>query len=246
MHKIIFRFLLLSLFAPSIGATEASLTPIFISLGSHCNTAHVLRACNLRDASYPFDWITSFDGESFLASLKDDFYGFYDDESFSVFNDKAYLINTQYNFQIPHEGVFFKESYKNNLIQLKEKYRRRYDRFIQLNNCGKKVFFVREAFRGNSDEVHLYDMCELCREISDEFAVRLYKELKSKFPELDFTLIIVNHADGPPLKIDKNIGDQIIFIQTNPKVGLDKVIEAYTVFYSELISQVTIDPPNQN
>ncbi len=60
------------------GLTQSSESPIFVSLGSYCRPAHILKGCNMRHAAYPFDWIMSFDGEGLIRVLKDDFKYFLD------------------------------------------------------------------------------------------------------------------------------------------------------------------------
>ena len=204
--NVSFHYLFFYFFFLSTIFGEITHRPLFVSLGSHCHVTTTLRACKLRNEAFPFDWITSFDGEHLIQSLRDDCSGFFENEHFSTLVVNRRLRNIRYNFEFPHEeGSFSSESYDQDLERFKSKYKRRVNIFNQLNQCHKKVYFLREAILGNFDDVEPYPFSDLCRVISEEFAVRLYHEIKVKFPDLDAYLIIINHEDGPIFELDKVI-----------------------------------------
>lgn len=58
-------------------------SPLFVSLGSHCEPAVQLRENQLRKVAFPFDWMETINHEGFLKIL---------DEDFSFFLDKRYFI----------------------------------------------------------------------------------------------------------------------------------------------------------
>ena len=233
MRTIIISFLLLCLHAE--GWTESQNT-LFVSLGSHCNVASVLRNCKLRHAAFPFDWMTSFDGDGLIEAMRDDFLGLFETDSFSPVVLSHRLRNNRYCFEFPHDGCFSEESYKEDFDRFKSKYQNRVNRFKQLNDCGRKVYFIREAILGNYDEFEPYPFSEKCRKISDEFAICLYREIQIKFPALDAYLIIINHEDGPVFEFNKVIDERIFFIKTNPKLDDEELTLEYRIFFNCLIN----------
>lgn len=173
--------------------------PLFVSLGSWCNVAGHLKVSGLRIAAFPFDWILTIDCEKFLEIFLTDFKYFLDDNYLSLKNGQ--IFNYYYNLQCPHEitndDIVNKKTPEQLLETFKEKYRRRINRFRELENYKGKVYFMRSASI-NATHANIYFKCAETLTISDLYAERLFNALKERFPLLDFTLIIID--SGKPKK----------------------------------------------
>ncbi len=209
---------------------ERSSETLFVSLGSYCNTAHILRACSLRKAAFPFDWVCSFNINSVIEQLEEDFNEFLDD-NYLVSSSKTMLLNSYAHLEFLHEGDFSSENYQANLIKFKEKYQRRIDRFKGLFDYSGKVVFIRECYSNMKIDRFKHFFFDSAIEISEDDAMRLYKALKIRFPILNFSLVIVNHGLEDQLVVEKNIRDEIIFVRSSPNLSWDRRIDLYQPFY---------------
>lgn len=95
---------------------------IYVSLGSTCEISHILKYSQLRKQAFPFDWITTIDSDKFIQLIQDDFKFFLDPKYLVSTNiDPFPLINTYYNIEFLHDGIFNNELFEqkkiyNNLI----------------------------------------------------------------------------------------------------------------------------------
>ena len=224
------------LFLSRQGVTRSTEIPIFVSLGSYCRPAHILKDCNMRHAAYPFDWIMSFDGEGLIQALNEDFKYFLDLDCLIPYGDDACISNTAYNFQLIHEGKFLPSTFAENFARLCQKYQRRIDRFNRLGEYKGKVYFIRESFCDIFDTRFLYSPAEACREISDEFAMRLFDTIQRKFPALNAHLIVINHSDGPMLEVEKIMRERIVFVKTNHAFPMAEFTKEMKLFYEQLLN----------
>lgn len=209
--------------------------PLFVSLGSYCDPARILRACELRTEAYPFDWIISFDGEALIQILNDDFDHFLNDSYFIPFGPVGHLLQSYYHLEFLHEGDF-NHQFSSQLEKLKTKYQRRIDRFRNLKNYSGKLIFIREAFEFSANDPHRFYKFPENIEISDEYALRLYTALKAYFPEQNLTLIISNHHKKDEIEIEKIVSEQILFIRSNPSKDQESKTKNYSLFFSQLKS----------
>lgn len=182
---------------------------LFVSLGPNCSIGDFLRDSRLRKAAYPFDWITSYDLEGVIQLLDEDFLHFLDDDFLVPFDSYSKLVNLHYHLEFIHDGDFVE--------LIKAKYTRRIERFRNLNQCGRTVYFIRRAFVDpflSMDRLFRY---EESRQIPEEDAVRLYKSLKAYFPKLDLRLVILNDHPETDFEIEKILFDEIYFFRANLK-----------------------------
>ncbi len=207
--------------------------PLFVSLGSVCETAHMHRECGIRKAAFPFDWIVSFDGEKLIELLEEDFLHFLNPHFLRVAG--ASLLNDYYHLEFLNEGDWEDAAYK--IEEFTKKCNRRIDRFRQLGNYGGKVFFVRTAYRYSLTDPHRIWKNEENVWISHEYAERLYKTLKNYFPDLDFDLVIINLRDGTGFEVEKS-SDHLLMV----KIGC-MMIDSYKDFYSQLLMERGLKSP---
>lgn len=212
--------------------------PIFVSLGSYCDTAHIMRACEIRKAAFPFDWITSLDSEKFLAILQEDFAHFLDRKSLLPMNkDPGPLLNTYYHLEFLHEGDFRDVLYFPNMKKLQSKYQRRIERFRALREHQGKVVFLRSAYRFSTTDPHRVYYCADNIEISDAYAQRLYSVLKAYFPKLDFSLIVINTANATNVFEATRLSNNLIKIRYSAPDDKTKTKE-YKRYFSSLVAEL--------
>ncbi|HUD01118.1 MAG TPA: DUF1796 family putative cysteine peptidase [Rhabdochlamydiaceae bacterium] len=177
--------------------------PLFISLGADCYVAGNLVHIGYRRASFPFDWLLTLDHNGMIKILDDDFKYFLDPSCYSIHTNR-YLIHNYYHFEFRHE-------HDDDLIG---KYGRRIERFRRLNNYSGKVFFIRKSFDGATSPTFYWPSKDLLN-ISFEHALELNQVLKKRFPNLDFSLVIVNFwRDRTTIKV----ADDIILVNTSEDI----------------------------
>lgn len=213
--------------------------PLFVSLGSTCQPAHMLRFCNLRKAAFPFDWIVSMDGEKLLEVLEDDFLRFLNDDDLFVFPQDPYpIFNSYYHFEHLHDGNWGAGRYAENMVMMKAKYQRRIERFRQLAHYQGKVFFLRSAFVYSLTDPHRFYKFAENLELTDDFSLRLYAVLKKKFPELDFTLVILNLHDGEGIVEERRLLENLVKVRVNQMQDQAVLIGAYDRFFHQMLDEV--------
>ncbi len=198
--------------------------PIFVSLGSSCTTAHMFRHCGIRKAAFPFDWIISFDAEKMIELLEEDFLHFLNPNYLKV--EGQALLNMQYHLEFLNEGDWSDAAY--NVEEFRKKCQRRINRFRQLGNCHRKVFFVRTANPLSLTDPHRIWKVKENIEITPDCAQKLYNTLKKKFPLLDFDLVIVNRHDAPGYSVEE-------YTDHIQVVRIDGMIDSYKEFYFQLL-----------
>lgn len=215
---------------------HATSEPLFVSLGSMCEPAHMLRFCELRRSAFPFDWIISFDGEAIIEMLENGFEIFFEDEYFVPYGPAGHLLHTHYHLEFLHEGDFNRQ-FEANLEKLKQKYQRRIHRFKLLKHHLGKVFFIRYAYVYSMTDPHRFYKFKDNLEISEEYALRLYQTLKFIFPALDFDLLIINCCEGESFEEPKKICDHVSIFRANPYLEQSKKIENYKAFFNKLLNE---------
>lgn len=214
--------------------------PMFISLGSFCQPSHMLRYCELRKAAFPFDWIMSLDGEALIEILEDDFKYFLSDEYFVPYGPAGHLLNTYYHLEFLHEGDFNGSQFLPNIMNLKIKYQRRIDRFRQLSNYRGKIIFLRTAFLYSMTDPNRFFKFKETIEITEEYSLRLYKALKNRFPNLNFSLIIINLHDNEEIEVDRRVFDSLLMVRYNPLLDQSVMINAFKKFFAKLLEEEAV------
>lgn len=200
-------FLMSVLFGAELHAKESRKAPLFVSLGSHCEVFHCLKESGLVKKRYPFDCIRVLNQECLIRILDEDFNHFLEEHSFiSHPFHPGICANARYEveFDVDFDSSF-SDSWAsfNRLVhqvqRIQPRFQRRIERFRKLSRFGGRVFFIRTAFDFDGDLIPLWGEDRHAK-ITTEQAFALRRALDRYFPTLDFTLVIVNHAEvGTPL-----------------------------------------------
>jgi hypothetical protein len=146
---------------------------IIIPIGADCGVAELLKKYNLRNASYPFDWIVTYGGISKI--IENDFLNFIPNEC-----GKGVLHST-YNMWMVHYD-FPKDT---------EKIERRIKRFTNLlEGSQEEIVFLRKGhWKSHHDECSKF----FCKEISNDIteAENLDIILKTKYPNLKYSIVLL-------------------------------------------------------
>lgn len=177
---------------------ETSTDPLFVSLGSTCGPATAMRSSGIRKTAFPLDWLFSFDGNKIIEMLDTDFAHFTNPKYLTRSVNRS-ILNTQYRLEFPHDGIWIKTNFYQNLPLFQKKYQRRIERFRTLRNYHGKIYFVRCAWYLSTHRNFAFPSPENL-EISEEYAKRLYAALQRYFPKVDIYLVIRNN----PLKNEKS------------------------------------------
>ena len=145
-----------------------TLENIFIPIGIDCSVATILKKCNLRTFSLPFDWVVSYNGVSDIISNKFSNY---------LFPDKKTNISCHTKFV---HNIFPNDYNKMN---------RRIDRFMELlKNEKEQLVFIRKGHSIHHHEETKINNCHLKNDLDDCFD--LHKHLKNTYSKLNFKIII--------------------------------------------------------
>jgi hypothetical protein len=173
---------------------------LFVSLGSHCEVAGRLKGNQLREASFPFDWLLSVNHELFVQLLHERFQYFLEEQYFFQRPKEPHIVgNAYYKIEFWHDWPFptlstDEERYAVQLREIKEKYQRRIERFLRLNEYPGRVYFIRAAY-DLSLGTALFWGKEGAEQIERRQAEELKAALDGLFPSLDFKLVILNYGD---------------------------------------------------
>lgn len=154
---------------------------VVIPFGHRCSSALACKYANIRKFSLPFDWTIPLFPNKIQKVLENNFNDFIPDVHNGIFHNK-------YGFTLAHFNLNI-----NNGI---EEYKRRIDRFIDIINLPKKIYFV------YINEDYLYD--NSYRE--DEFNSNIFNEMlklenfiKDRYINIDYNILYFNfkHHDIP-------------------------------------------------
>ncbi|MBA3817073.1 MAG: hypothetical protein H0X29_11260 [Parachlamydiaceae bacterium] len=175
-------------------------TPIAISLGTVCPVAYVLRAQNIRTVAYPFDWVVvPFDG--LYQTLEKDFSNFFQKKNLTMYVGPEFdgIIDVESNFVFFHDFPILNRIRKDDVESGKipsnfmdfydevyDKYLRRIYRFSNALNSFEKVILIRYLATKNE-------------------AILLRDLFLSKYPLLDFILVIINDDVENRIYWDENL-----------------------------------------
>ena len=210
--------------------------PLFVSLGSYCEGAHMLKFCERRKAAFPLDWIISFDGEAVIEMLQNGFDDLFNEVHFIPYGPAGHLLHNRYHLEFLHEGNF-NQDYEDQFEDLKQKYTRRIDRFYSLKDYQGKVYFIRNAYIYSTTNLHRFFQCSANIEITEDYAMRLYQALKFVFSDLDFDLLVINSNEGNGFNEQKTLSEHVKFFTVNPHLELPQKIEAYRAFFDAIVNE---------
>jgi hypothetical protein len=220
------------LFFSPLTASAQGRTPQFVSLGSHCEVSDYLRATGLRNVAMPFDWLLSFNHEGFIATLSDDFLYLTDDryllreiEDPSIIQNFAYKVEFRHDW--PHSDYWVDQARSaEQLKAIKTKYKRRVVRFKKLNDCEEKVVFIRAAYDFSINPRPFWREPGI-EKITTSQAREIRHALKSYFPKVDFTLVIVNYVEENSEEIENLEGVREFKIRKSNKPEDYRAIFSY-------------------
>lgn len=164
---------------------HGNVIPHFISLGRDCQVAGHFSLFQLREASFPLDWVISYEFEGVINAFDDDFKYFLD--PLYLVYCKEYIYNSYYSFSFNHffpiKGVpvtdhiavpgTVVENYLEYLPQVQAIQGRRIQRVKDLLTSNEVVVFVR---------THL----------EPDQAKRFTSLIRQKYPKLKFLLVIIH------------------------------------------------------
>ena len=152
-----------------------------ISLGSTCSVAYQLQKLNKRKIAYPFDWLRTDKLEDITLSIKENFTDFLlveevsKSDKFPVFDpeeddfpyysndfNETIIMKNKYNMKFYHD---FKDA---DTREVKEKYVRRVDRFLNLIKTSYNICFIRDEVKANKIDVvpgEMYDILDMACKI---------------------------------------------------------------------------------
>lgn len=163
-----------------------------MGLGTNCEPAQLLRANDLRNSSFPFDWIVTIDTDGMVALLDDDFQYFLDRRFLFQLSPykHSFTVNSYYQLEFRHDGVILESEASWQSVYAK--YERRINRFRQIRDFPGKVFFIRMAH--DYKDGGTWWQNEMVGITALE-ARKLKEALDRYFPALDFTLVILNSEE---------------------------------------------------
>lgn len=145
-----------------------------IPFGHRCTSALACKYANVRKFSLPFDWTVPLFPNKIKMVLENNFDDFIPDVHNGVFHNK-------YGFGLAH--------FNSNISDGIEEYKRRIDRFIDIVNKPKKIYFV------YINEDYLYDnnyrQDEFNNNIFNEM-LELEKFIKNKYTNIDYNILYFN------------------------------------------------------
>ncbi len=206
--------------------------PLFVSLGSYCEPGHMVRLCGLRKAAFPFDWVVSMDLPQLCEILDQDFARYLNTQDLVMHHE--ILLHPHHFIEFLHDGRWSEEAYAKNMEAFQLKYSRRIERFRQLNHYQGKVFFLRFAYYASKwDTQRVYNI-EANEEITKDHAWRLHESLRAFFPDLDFTLIIMNVHDRQEIEEEEPLCESLRLFRANPHVDVPQKLANYDHFFETL------------
>lgn len=144
---------------------------VVIPFGHRCSSALACKYANIRNFSLPFDWSIELFPNKIQKVLENNFDNFIPDVYNGIFINKYGINLGHFNPDI-NIGV--------------EEYKRRIDRFIDIINQPKKIYFV------YVNEDYLFDDCYRQNEFNDNIfneMLELEKFMKEKYTNIDYNIL---------------------------------------------------------
>lgn len=214
----------------------SSTEPLFVSLGSVCEPAHMLRFNNLRKLAFPFDWIVSMDMDCMVSILNENFADYLNFDFLECHGGSAGpLFHTKYRLEFLHDGDWNGDGFQKHTPGFLAKYTRRIERFRRLNDYQGHVIFLRSAYPYALTDPHRFYRSVDDIEISEENAHKLYKALKDFFPHLNFTLVVINKHASTTIDLCPLNAEGLVIAWISNTFEQDEKIKVY----GELMERLT-------
>lgn len=190
---------------------------IVFSLGEDCAYASYMKLAHIRRVSGPFDWLTHASFEERFRLLTNNFSDFLNKDDFcflqkdpNMFNDEScdYYENRRTQFYFYHDfmiNVPFEQSFNT----VKEKYRRRIERFYNLIMKNKNVLFIWFSHDTNTDNAVIKSLCnDFCDKMNKVFDFLIIENdcvlgcpVKTIISEniIKYNLCTMKHGDNPTM-----------------------------------------------
>jgi hypothetical protein len=156
-----------------------------VPFGHSCSSALACKYANIRKFSLPFDWTVPLFPKKIQKVLENNFHDFIPDVYNPPDRDSHSIINgvfpTKYNFSLAH--------FNSNINAGVEEYKRRIDRFNNIINKSKKIYFI------YINEDYLFDNNYRQVKFNDNIfneMLELETFLKDKYIHIDYNIIYFN------------------------------------------------------
>lgn len=147
---------------------------VIIPFGHRCSSALACKYANIRNFSLPFDWTYPLFPNKIVKVLENNFIDFIPDVHNGIFHNKYDFLLAHFNPNI-NDGV--------------EEYKKRIDRFIDIINQPKKIYFV------YINEDYLYNNSYRENEFNDKIfneMLELEKFITNKYINIDYNILYFN------------------------------------------------------
>tara|TARA_B110000285_G_C15020151_1_gene561122 strand:+ start:206 stop:886 length:681 start_codon:yes stop_codon:yes gene_type:complete len=147
---------------------------VAVPFGHCCSSALACKYANIRNFSLPFDWVVPLFPDKIVKVLENNFNDFIPDVRNGIFHNK-------YDIKLAH----FNRNINNGI----EEYKRRIDRFIDIINQPKKIYFV------YINEDYLFDNNYRENEFNDKIfneMLELEKFITNKYINIDYNILYFN------------------------------------------------------
>lgn len=185
--------LITALFMITLSTIYPQEKPVLISMGSWCVPALFLKTYNLREAPFPFDWITSGSIENMCSILKTDFKTFLSRENLTwnltFISDKGSNCSFNHDFPIMGSGNYAVVSnYLDYYATVKKRYDNRIKTFHEIMNSDRRVIFIRLDVDGSKQK-----------------GQQLRDTIASLYPKIDFGILYIGFTEEfkKPWHIDR-------------------------------------------
>lgn len=168
--------------------------PVVVSIGPNCQVADTLRKFDIRKQAFPFDWLLTFDIEAATRAI-DSYFLYWLDPQFLQYNH-SHISNHYYNAHFNHDfpplnsaqnidsveevdlyvAPVIDPNFLTYLPSVTRKYDRRIQRLYDLLQSNESIMFM-------------------CTHTSPQAALQFVNMIETKFPNLNFTLVVVNSSN---------------------------------------------------
>jgi len=190
-----------------------------IPFGHRCSSALACKYANIRMFSLPFDWTTPTFPSNIQNVLENNFDDFIPDVHNGIFHNK-------YNISLVH--------FNSNIDNGIEEYKRRIDRFNNIINQPKKIYFV------YINENYLYDVNYRQDEFNDTIfneMLELEKFIRDKYLNIDYNILYFNFRQHN-IPANSNIINIVLHSDIWYQSHNSAPIWPIRIFFSEILSKL--------